>query len=114
MIIINDLTMLRRPCVDCLPEEVSELVGLLEAELAASAERGPPGIGLAAPQIGILKKAAIIRIPTSGEMIKINLINAKIEKAYDPILFEVEGCLSFPGLKGKTKRFNEIYTFQEI
>ena len=66
---------------------------------------GNPGIGLAAPQIGIYKKAAIIRIKD----IKINLINAKIEKGYDLGIFDGEGCLSFPNKNITTQRYKEVY-----
>lgn len=110
MIITNDLEALRRQCVDCLPEEVDALIEALERELEASAARGSAGIGLAAPQIGIYKKAAIIRIPTSSEIIKINLINCRVEKGYDEVLIDYERCLSFTNIKeGKTKRWNEVY-----
>lgn len=62
MIIQNNEELLRRPCEDVKPEEVGELVELLERELDNSGRLGSQGIGLAAPQIGILKKIAIVRI----------------------------------------------------
>jgi peptide deformylase len=59
------------------------------------------GVGLAAPQIGIAKRIAVVDI--DDEMGTLELIN--------PILLEVdgsqvgpEGCLSFPGLFGDVDR----------
>ncbi len=104
MIIINDEAALRVKCEDVQIEEVSELVSILEKELENSNRLGNPGIGLAAPQIGIAKKIAIVR---AGN-IKINLINCNIKEGYDKALFKDEGCLSFPGRLENTMRFQEI------
>ena len=110
MIITNNEAALRVECANVIPEEIGELRELLEQELINSARLGRFGIGLALPQIGIAKKMAIVRIPTQdGNEIKIDLVNAQIEKSYDLITFQDEGCLSFPGRVETTKRFNEIY-----
>lgn len=57
------------------------------------------GLGLAAPQVGILRKAVVIDV---GEG-RIDLV--------DPVILEekgscmgVEGCLSMPGINGKVER----------
>src|SRR4051812_19122603 len=94
MIITNE-ERLRVTCTDVTPEEVGPLREALEAELANSARLGRPGIGLAAPQIGIAKKMAIIRFGNKG--LDIDLINCKIDKGYDLAIFKEEACLSFPG-----------------
>lgn len=104
MIIINNEEALRAECKDVALEEVSELVEMLEKELSNSNRLGNPGIGLAAPQIGISKKIAIVRVGN----IKINLINCNIAKGYDATTFKGEGCLSFPGQLENTLRFQEI------
>lgn len=106
MIITNNEEALRVHCEDVLEHEVGELVSLLEAELLLSAKNGNPGIGLAAPQIGIAKNIAIVRL---GKNYNVDLINCKIEKKYDQKIFEDEGCLSFPGRSERTNRFQEIY-----
>ena len=100
--IITDEKLLRVKCDPVLPEEVDHLISELEMELKNSIN---PGIGLAAPQIGIAKSIAIVRIPNIR---KINLVNPKILEQYDEIMFEGEGCLSFPGLYVTTMRYNEI------
>lgn len=87
-------------------DEISDIVSVLEKELISSTIKG---IGLAAPQVGIKKAIAIVRIPQTKEYngFSINLINPKIIEGNDIITFE-EGCLSFPGLVAKTVRYSEI------
>ena len=57
------------------------------------------GVGLAAPQVGILRRAVVI---DTGEGL-IELVNPKIVMSKGNQL-EVEGCLSCPGEYGKVKR----------
>lgn len=111
MIIVNDEKILRLPCQDVRPDEVEELISLLETELNHANRLGKGGIGLAAPQIGIAKKAAIIRLGGGGDL---NLINAELAKGFDPVLFPQEGCLSFPGRLEDTTRFQEIYVVNNL
>ncbi len=107
MIIIDDEALLRTPCEDVKPEEVGELRAILEAELREANRLGKDGIGLAAPQIGIFKKMAIIRLGHAD--LDIDLVNCKIEKGFDEILFPNEGCLSFPGKTVNTMRYQECH-----
>lgn len=104
MIITNNEEALRVKCDEVSPEEAGEIISLLESELKESARLGRSGIGLAAPQIGIAKRVAIVRM----EDIRIDLINCKIVNGYDPAIFRSEGCLSFPGRYEDTTRFQEI------
>jgi peptide deformylase len=100
--IITDEKILRQPCIDVLPNEVGELIERLERELKASPREG---IGLAAPQIGIHKRIAIVRI---NPQLQVNLVNCRIAKQYDPILFKGEGCLSMPDCSVDTMRYQEV------
>jgi len=104
MIITNNEEALRVKCENVSLEEAYDLIQTLENELNAANKTNNRGIGLAAPQIGIAKKAAIIRI---GDY-KVNLINAIIDKKYDLKTFQDEGCLSFPGRVETTNRYQEI------
>lgn len=98
-------------CLDVLPEEVGELVATLERELEHSEKLGRKGIGLAAPQIGIAKKIAIVRIDNNHS---VDLINCRITNAYDPALFTDEGCLSVPGRLEDTMRFQEVHIVDNL
>lgn len=110
MIITNNEEALRVKCEDVLPEEINQLIETLESELNYSNKLGSGGIGLAAPQIGIAKNIAIIRLNNYN----INLVNCKLEKGYDPILFRQEGCLSFPGKVEDTTRFQEVHIVNNL
>lgn len=110
MIITNDEAALRVFCEPVLPEEVGDLVQTLENELNYANQLGKGGIGLAAPQIGIAKDIAIVRL---GK-VSFNLINAKLKQGFDPALFREEGCLSFPGRVEDTTRFQEVYIVNNL
>ncbi|MGM9684554.1 MAG: peptide deformylase [Eubacteriales bacterium] len=66
----------------------------------AQTMRAAEGCGLAAPQVGILRRIVVIETEESG---LIELINPKII-AYSGEQEEEEGCLSIPGRYGVTKR----------
>ena len=111
MIITNNEEALRVKCEDVSLDEVGTLIETLQNELNYANRLGKGGIGLAAPQIGIAKNIAIIRMDNN---LNINLVNCKIEKGYNPTLFKQEGCLSFPGRLEDTTRFQEIYAVNNL
>ncbi len=88
-------------------DELPDLIKKLEQGLAWSAENGRPGVGLAAPQIGIAKKVFIIRIPNFSNF-DLNIANAEIKEKYDVFFMEGEGCLSYPDVTARTKRYQEV------
>ncbi|HEY8419418.1 MAG TPA: peptide deformylase [Clostridia bacterium] len=57
------------------------------------------GVGLAAPQVSILKRVVVIDV---GEGL-VELVNPKITKT-GPLVPCIEGCLSIPGKRGKVMR----------
>lgn len=111
MIITNNEEVLRVKCENVLPNEIYDLIKVLENELDHANTLGKGGIGLAAPQIGINKNIAIVRL--SPEF-KIDLINCNISKGFDPAIFRQEGCLSFPGRVEDTLRYQEIYVTNNL
>ena len=62
--------------------------------------RSADGVGLAAPQVGVLRRVVVIETPDDG---LIELINPKII-AFAGEQESEEGCLSVPGRWGVTKR----------
>lgn len=113
MIITNNEEALRVKCEDVAPEEVRALILALENELAYANRLGKGGIGLAAPQIGIPKNIAIVRMgKTNG--LDLDLVNCRIEKGFDPTIFKEEGCLSFPGRVEDTTRFQEVHIVNNL
>lgn len=112
--IVKDEELLRKSSEPVTPDEVSELREKLEKELQQSARRGRPGIGLAAPQIGIQKRMAIVRIKNiQGKEISLDLVNPEIIEKNDLVEFD-EGCLSFPGKSVKTHRYQEVRVKSDV
>ena len=74
------------------------LTGLLKdmAETMYEAD----GVGLAAPQVGILRRIAVIDV---GDGL-VELINPEIIDRASTTYVDVEGCLSVPGRRGTVER----------
>ncbi len=62
--------------------------------------RDAEGVGLAAPQVGILRRVVVIEVE-EGKVLE--LINPRIIATAGE-QEEIEGCLSVPGRSGKTRR----------
>jgi len=65
-----------------------------------------PGVGLAAPQVGVSKRIVVID-PQDGETGLIELINPEITYKEGWVL-GTEGCLSVPGYVGDVYRYERI------
>ena len=68
------------------------------------------GLGLAANQIGISKRIAVLMIPKDEHFLDFErtvLINPEIT-SHEGEMIEEEGCLSFPGLYKFTRRFKKV------
>ena len=78
--------------------ELKKLIDNMEDTMRAA-----PGVGLAAPQVGVLQRVIVVDI---GEGL-ISLINPKIVKKSGKCMF-YEGCLSVPGVEGQVERSESI------
>ena len=83
-----------RPVENITPRVITLLDDMIETMHAAD------GVGLAAPQVGILRRIAVIEVEPGNT---IELINPKII-AFSGEQEEEEGCLSIPGKWGTTHR----------
>ncbi len=101
MNIITDRTRLRVPCEAVSFSEGNRIGQILVEELS----NRPNAVGLAAPQIGINATVFAVK-PEDGEIYYV--INPVIHNQTEKALFDVEGCLSFPGETFKTVRHKEI------
>ena len=88
------LRKVARPITEITPRITTLLDDMIETM------RDAQGCGLAAPQVGVLRRIAVIEVE-DGKVIE--LINPKII-AYAGEQREQEGCLSNPGAYGITKR----------
>lgn len=72
--------------------------------------REEPGVGLAAPQIGLSQRLVVIEYAEDeAEKPKsFALINPEIIKTSDETELGIEGCLSIPNLVGEVERFSSI------
>lgn len=102
---ITDETELRKPNENASLEEAKIIIEKLEKELSLH-----QGIGLAAPQIGIHKRVAIIRTKEES----LNLVNPVIIEKLNVTISKEEGCLSFPGKTFNVARFNEIFLKDDL
>lgn len=99
----TDLKILKYP--NPILKKVSEPVEVFDDELAKfvkdlfTAMRASDGVGLAAPQVGVLKKIAVVEYDEK----KYVLINPKVIDQKG-IADDEEGCLSFPGIYAHVQR----------
>lgn len=107
--------ILRQVAEDLSIEEVhSEETKTLIADMFETMQEAQ-GIGLAAPQIGVSKKIAIIEVPSENDRYpgseqsdQFIIINPKIEYLTEEQQGFWEGCLSVPGLRGFVERPSKI------
>ncbi|MDO3378025.1 peptide deformylase [Geoalkalibacter halelectricus] len=97
-----------------LLREVSQPVTEFDAELRelardmAETMYAAPGVGLAAPQVGVLKRLIVLDCsPQDEERRLIVAVNPEILSATDEIN-EEEGCLSVPGYYARVVRSPEV------
>lgn len=83
-----------------LDKDVKRLIKIMRSQ--------PGGVGIAAPQIGLLKRIAIIdvspKVPRAKLLI---LINPEIIKLNKEIVLR-EGCMSLPDYTANVRRFDEL------
>lgn len=74
--------------------------------------RAAPGVGLAAPQVGIDRRLIVVEFgDAEDEQVPkklYTLVNPEIVKFSSETETGVEACLSIPGLAGEVERFQEI------
>lgn len=58
------------------------------------------GVGLAAPQVGVLRQICIVET----DDLKVELINPKITESSDDLDIGIEGCLSIPDVRKNVPR----------
>ena len=88
------LRAISRPVENITPRTIQLIDDMIETMRAAE------GVGLAAPQVGVLRRIVVIETPEEG---LIELINPKII-AFAGEQRTEEGCLSVPGKFGITVR----------
>lgn len=99
-------TVLRKPCEPII--RFDKALDSLIKDLLAAMKDQPHGIGIAAPQIGVSKQAAIVdvsaRVPEARRLILVNpeILELKEVKA------SREGCMSLPDYTANLKRYDSV------
>jgi peptide deformylase len=109
--ITTDTSILKAKNKSVEKNEINDLLNCLEVELKNSPR---PGVGLAAPQIGINKRAAIIRLNQNNIQTNLDLINPIVIEKDGLFINKNEGCLSIPNKKINTYRFKEIFIKDDL
>lgn len=91
------LNKISKPVKEMTPKVLALITDMLDTMYDSM------GVGLAAPQVGILKRIVVIDVG-DGPMVLINpeILEAEGEQTGD------EGCLSVPGMAGKVTRPNYV------
>jgi peptide deformylase len=84
----------------------AELLRLLDQMLETL--RAAPGIGLAAPQVGLLRRACVIDLDDQADMEPLFLINPEVTWRSAEIVVAEEGCLSLPEQFGQVARAAKV------
>ncbi len=100
--IIKDLNFLRQKSENVA--SVSEAKGLLQM-MQQELEKSEYAVGLAAIQIGIPKRVAIIKAKNGGFL---SIINPEVVDKADEFVFHGEGCLSIPNILVNVKRYKQF------
>ncbi len=75
--------------------------------------RQAPGVGLAAPQVGVSQRVIVVEYPENDQDEEspkklYAMVNPEIVKPSQETIAGIEGCLSVPGLVGEVQRAVEI------
>jgi peptide deformylase len=89
--------------VETVDDEVRKLVDDMAETMYAA-----PGVGLAAPQVGVSKRMFVIDIAAEDEPSNLlALINPRFVSREGDVVWE-EGCLSFPGVHEDVQRAEQV------
>ena len=99
----DDLLRKRSREVEVVDDKIRELLNDMYETMKASND----GIGLAAPQVGVLKRLVVIDLGEEGDGKIYKLVNPVITKAKGEQVCS-EGCLSVPGVLGDVIRPKEV------
>lgn len=103
MAILN-IRKLGDPVLRTKAKEVQEITDKTRELLDNMAETmyAAPGVGLAAPQVGVLQRIVVIDVEDENGLVE--LINPVITEYSPEKVIVEEGCLSIPGQSGKVLR----------
>lgn len=105
-ILVYPDNLLRTPAepVEEIDDEIQQIIDDMAETMYAA-----PGVGLAAPQVGISKQVIVYDVASGdGERRLQVLVNPKILSSEGETVSEDEGCLSVPDFRSNVKRAEKI------
>ena len=106
----KDSLILRTPSTDIAPDAIAtpEYKALEQKLLATVTSPEQDGVGIAAPQVGLLRRiVAVQRFDKEGEPFEV-YPNIRIVATRGEQVPGREGCLSVPGRRGEVLRYQDI------
>ena len=106
----KDSLILRTPSTDIAPEAIAapEYRTLEQKLLATVTSPEQDGVGIAAPQVGLLRRiVAVQRFDKEGEPFEV-YPNIRVIRTRGEMAPGGEGCLSVPDRRGQVMRFQDI------
>jgi peptide deformylase len=92
-------------------KQADEALSMLARDMHETMDDAP-GVGLAGPQVGVMRRIIVLHIPADYDdegdpEIRMTLINPEIVKGHGRVIRQ-EGCLSIPRWVGDVPRFESI------
>jgi peptide deformylase len=108
---IRDITTLPDPVLRRKARAITRFEADLQTLIDDMIEtmRDAPGVGLAAPQVGVSERLIVVEYPEDDEVEESPkklyvVINPEIKEISDETEMGIEGCLSIPNLHGDVER----------
>lgn len=112
-----DSLVLRQKSQDLAPSELDgETFAALSAKMLATVQAPQyDGVGLAAPQVGILRRViAVCRMDKQDSPFEV-YADVRLDSLYGPVTHGPEGCLSIPGVRGNVPRYSSaIVSYTDV
>ncbi|ATJ92119.1 peptide deformylase [Acetobacter tropicalis] len=105
-ILVAPHAVLRRKTREVKPEDVAEIRRILPSMFSAMYEA--PGIGLAAPQVGLSLRFALVDLGEKDAREPIIMINPEVVAESETLAAREEGCLSLPNQYAEVTRPEQV------
>ncbi len=104
----TDSLILRKKSINVKPDSTDTVLTTLIKRMKKTLDQ-TSGVGIAAPQVGINRNVIWVkRMDKNGKPFEVYLNPKIVMTSENTILFNGEGCLSIPGISGRTRRYSAI------
>ncbi len=106
--IYTDSLILRKKSINVKPDSTDQVLMTLIKRMKKALDQ-TSGVGIAAPQVGINRNVIWVkRMDKNGKPFEVYLNPKIVMTSENTILFNGDGCLSVPGVTGRTRRYSAI------